>query len=181
MVSFGTITSLGGLAVGLGIGYLLLKNAGSIGSAVGSTLGGGLSSGIVQFGEALRSTFVGGFTSGSETQIVNTLGLENQISGSLDDGPFGEVTPKEIGRLTFAQFLKEKQLGGRININTGFFQNKFTSQPLDFTIDSVTGSIRTGRVGLGSKTINAQTNLAKEFGIPTFDTMGNLSNFGGFN
>ena len=42
MVSLGTITELGGLAIAGFLGYTLLKNAGSIGSSVGSFAGTGL-------------------------------------------------------------------------------------------------------------------------------------------
>jgi len=95
-------------------------------------------------------------------------------------GGFGEVTPLEIGRLTFAQFLKQNMFGGSVNISTGVFRNAFTTQPLDFTIDKVTGNIRTGRIGLSDATLSAQAALSKKFGIPTFDIKGNLSTFGGF-
>ena len=42
------------------------------------------------------------------------------------------------------------------------------------------GGINTGRVGLSDATLNAQAALSREYGIPTFDTAGNLSTFGGF-
>ena len=81
--------------------------------------------------------------------------------------------------MTYAGFLENYNLGGTINLRTNEFENQFGIQPLDFTIDG-SGGINTGRVGLSQATLNAQAALSKEFGIPTFDTQGNLSTFGGF-
>ena len=41
MVSLGTIAKGGGLLIAVGLGYVLLKNAGGIGSAIGGAVGGG--------------------------------------------------------------------------------------------------------------------------------------------
>ena len=63
-------------------------------------------------------------------------------------------------------------------MRTNEFSNQYGIQPLDFTIDG-SGGINTGRIGLSDTTLNAQAALSREFGIPTFDTQGNLSTFAG--
>ncbi len=57
MVGLGTIAKGGGLLIAVGLGYVLLKNAGGIGSAIGSSVGGGLSSGF----KGLTDSFAGAF------------------------------------------------------------------------------------------------------------------------
>ena len=88
------------------------------------------------------------------------------------------LTPQQRGGLTYAGFLESNNLGGTINLRTNEFKNQYGIQPLDFTI-SGSGGINTGRIGLSDATLNAQAALSREFGIPTFDTQGNLSTFGG--
>ena len=63
-------------------------------------------------------------------------------------------------------------------MTTGERKSSYGVQPLDFTFDG-TGGINTGRVGLSDKTLQAQRELSREYGIPTFDTAGNLSTFAG--
>jgi len=179
MVSLGTGVNLTLLAVGLLAAFLLFKNAGKIGSFIGSGLnqfGSNIIGGISNIG----SDIVGNIVSTSPEQIVGSLGLEGQTE-DVPGGGFREpITGLEIGRLTFAQFLKQNNFGGQVNISTGVFRNAFTAQPLDFTISPTTGIIRTGRVGLSDATLSAQQKLSARFGIPTFDIKGNLSTFGGF-
>ena len=57
MVGLGTIAKGGGLLIAIGLGYVLLKNAGGIGSAIGGAVGGGLSSGF----QGLTDSFAGAF------------------------------------------------------------------------------------------------------------------------
>jgi len=175
MVSIGTGFNLALLAGGALALFLLFKNAGGIGAFIGS--------GLNQFGSNIISGISGltsGLTTTSPEQIVGSLDLENQAEDARG-GPFGDPTSGlEFGRLTFAQFLKQENLGGKINISSGIFSNQFTKQPLDFTIETTTGQIRTGRVGLSDAVLTRQQELSAEFGIPTFDIKGNLSTFGGF-
>jgi len=178
MVSASTLLNLSLIAAIVGAGFLIFKNAG----AIGSFIGGGLN----QFGSnilggigGIGSQIEGLFTNTSQEQIVSSAGLEEQTEGVPPGGGFGMLSGLDFGRLTFAQFLKDQNLGGKINLTTGFFNNKFTSQQLDFTINPITGNIKTGGVGLSAAVLAKQTALSKEFGIPTFDVAGNLSTFGG--
>jgi len=180
MVSFGTTINLALAAVGVLAAFLLFKNAGKIGSFIGGGLnlfGSNIISGI----SGLTSGISDSIFSTSQEQIVGSLGLEDVTEGVKPGGfgpPLGGI---DVGRLTFAQFLKTAKFGfgGKVNLTTGFFTNKFTSQQLDFTINKLTGKILTGRVGLSEATLAKQAELSAKFGIPTFDVAGNLSTFGG--
>ncbi len=57
MVGLGSIMKIAGLGVAVGLGYVLLKNAGGIGSAIGSSVGTGLSQGF----QGLTDSFAGAF------------------------------------------------------------------------------------------------------------------------
>jgi hypothetical protein len=183
MVSFNTILTLGGI----GAAILIFKQLGGgagIGSAIGSQIGG--------FTEAIGGQVTQGFNrfgnlvETPESNAPNTAArvIEQENLGQYvtniptDIGNVG-LSPQQQGGLTYAGFLESNNLGGTINLRTNEFQNKFGIQPLDFTI-SGSGGINTGRVGLSDSTLNAQAALSQEFGIPTFDTQGNLSTFGGF-
>jgi hypothetical protein len=112
-------------------------------------------------------------------RVIEELELGNYVT-NIPDSPVGEVglTPQQKGGLAFAGFLEDNNLGGTINLRTNEFENAYGVQPLDFTING-SGGINTGAVGLSNATLNAQAALSKKFGIPTFDTQGNLSTFGG--
>jgi len=182
VVSANTLLNLTIIGVIVGAGFLIFKNAGAIGGFIGGGLnqfGSNILSGIQGLGAGLTDQLQDTFTNTSPEQIVLTGGLENQTVDVPKGGGFGETTPLQLGRLTFAQFLKDRNLGGKINISTGFFTNRFTSQALDFTINKQTGDIRTGAVGLSSAVLAKQAELSAKFGIPTFDVAGNLSTFGG--
>ena len=183
MVSFNTILTLGGI----GAAILIFKQLGGgagIGSAIGSQIGG--------FTEAIGGQVTqafnrfGNLVETPESNAPNTAArvIEQENLGQYvtniptDIGDLG-LSPQQQGGLTYAGFLESNNLGGTINLRTNEFQNKFGIQPLDFTI-SGSGGINTGRIGLSDATLNAQAALSKEFGIPTFDTAGNLSTFGGF-
>jgi len=179
MVSLGTGLNLGIIAVvGLTI-LLLVRNAGAIGSFIGSGLNQ-FGSNIIGGIEGVGAGITGAFVSTSEEQIVNTAGLQEQTEDVAGGGIGQPLSGINFGRLTFAQFLKQENLGGKINLRSGIFSNQFTEQPLDFTISRDTGNIRTGRIGLSDVVLQRQAALGKEFGIPTFDIKGNLSTFGGF-
>jgi len=178
MVRAGTLINLALVGIVAGGIFLAIRNAGAIGSFIGGGLnqfGSNILGGINQVGKELGDVF----TNTSPEQIVGTGGLEGQTEDVPKGGGFGETTPLQIGRLTFAQFLKDRKLGGTINISSGIFKNKVTRQPLDFTIDQTTGDIRTGRIGLSDAVLRKQAELSAQFGIPTFDIKGNLSTFGG--
>jgi len=180
VVSLSTGINLTLAAVGVLAAFLLFKNAGKIGSFIGGGLGE-FGSNIIQGVQGLTTGAADLFTNTSPEQIVNTGGLGEFTEDVPTGGGFGMTTPLQIGRLTFAQFLKDQQFGfgGKVNISTGLFSNRFTSQQLDFTINKSTGNIRTGRIGLSDATLAKQQELSAKFGIPTFDVAGNLSTFGG--
>tara|TARA_R110000796_G_scaffold210681_1_gene326864 strand:+ start:870 stop:1433 length:564 start_codon:yes stop_codon:yes gene_type:complete len=183
MVSFNTILTLGGI----GAAILIFKQLGGgagIGTAIGSQIGG--------FTEALGGQVTqafnkfGNLVETPESNAPNTAArvIEQEQLGEYvtniptEIGDFG-LSAQQKGGLTYAGFLESNNLGGTINLRTNEFTNKFGVQPLDFTI-SGSGGINTGRVGLSDATLNAQAALSREYGIPTFDTQGNLSTFGGF-
>jgi hypothetical protein len=182
MVSFNTILTLGGI----GAAILIFKQLGGgagIGSAIGSQIGG--------FTEALGGQVTqafnrfGNLVETPESNAPNTAArvIEQENLGQYvtniptDIGDLG-LSPQQQGGLTYAGFLESNNLGGTINLRTNEFTNRYGVQPLDFTI-SGSGGINTGRIGLSDSTLNAQAALSQEFGIPTFDTQGNLSTFGG--
>ena len=187
MVSFNTIISIGGL-VGA---YLLYKNAGGA-SGIGQSLGSavsGLGAGVIQ-GLSGATQSVNRFGNLVTTPEDNSESISERIVQQENLGEYVTNVPQENigsvglssqqkGGLTYAGFLESNNLGGTINLRTNEFTNRYGVQPLDFTI-SGSGGINTGRVGLSDATLNAQAALSREYGIPTFDTAGNLSTFGGF-
>ena len=187
MVSLSTILTVGGLAAA----YIIFQNVGGgkgIGQSIGSAISGlgagvreglsGVTQGVNRFGN-LVETPQANEQSISE-RIVEQEKLGNYVTNvpEVNIGSVG-LSSQQKGGLTYAGFLENYNLGGTINLRTNEFENQFGIQPLDFTIDG-SGGINTGRVGLSQATLNAQAALSKEFGIPTFDTQGNLSTFGGF-
>ena len=187
-----TLTSLLPIAaIGLGA-YLLIKNAGFIGKSIGSFAG----SGLQNLTAGLSSGFGSGVTQGvnkfgnlvttpesnapnTAARVVEQLQLGEYVTQTPTDqtGDTG-LTPSQKSGLTFAGFVAENNLGGTINLRTSALHNRYGIQPLDFTFDG-SGGINTGRVGLSNATLAAQSQLSKQYGIPTFDTVGNLSTFGG--
>ena len=187
MVSLSTILTVGGLAAA----YLIFQNAGGgkgIGQSIGSAISGfgagvreglsGVTQGVNRFGNLVETPQAN--EQSISQKIVDQENLGNYVTNvpEVNIGSVG-LSSQQKGGLTYAGFLENYNLGGTINLRTNEFENQFGIQPLDFTIDG-SGGINTGRVGLSQATLNAQAALSKEFGIPTFDTKGNLSTFGGF-
>ena len=186
MVSLNTILAIGGI----GAAYLLYKNAGG-GIGIGQSLGGaisGLGAGV-RMGLSGATQSLNRFGNLVTTPESNSESISERIVEQENLGEYVTNVPKENignvglssqqqGGLAYAGFLESNNLGGTINLRTNEFQNNFGVQPLDFTING-SGGINTGRIGLSDSTLNAQAALSKEFGIPTFDTKGNLSTFGG--
>jgi hypothetical protein len=186
MVSLNTILAIGGI----GAAYLLYKNAGG-GIGIGQSLGGaisGLGAGVRQGLAGATQSFnrFGNLVTTPEDNsesIAERIVQQEQLGEYVTNVPqenIGNVglSSQQKGGLTYAGFLESNNLGGTINLRTNEFVNQYGIQPLDFTING-SGGINTGRIGLSDSTLNAQAALSKEFGIPTFDTKGNLSTFGG--
>jgi hypothetical protein len=183
MVSFNTILTLGGI----GAAILILRQLGGgagIGNLIGSQIGG--------FTEALGGQVTQAFNKFGNLAYTPESNAPNTAARVVEQENLGEyvtniptsigdfgLSPQQAGGLTYAGFLERFNLGGTINLRTNEFTNRYGIQPLDFTING-SGGINTGRVGLSDETLNAQAALSKEYGIPTFDTEGNLSTFGGF-
>ena len=187
MVSLSTILTVGGLAAA----YLIFQNAGGgkgIGQSIGSAISGlgagvreglsGVTQGVNRFGNLVETPQAN--EQSISQKIVDQENLGNYVTNvpEVNIGSVG-LSSQQKGGLTYVGFFENYNLGGTINLRTNEFENQFGIQPLDFTIDG-SGGINTGRVGLSQATLNAQAALSKEFGIPTFDTKGNLSTFGGF-
>ena len=176
--SFGTLATLGVVGVSL---YAIVQFGGFRG--IGDKITGGLSSlGNSIIGQS-NAPDLGGIlpTKTSAEQIVNTVGIQDQVTNipSSSDQTVASQRQRDItkGSLVIAGLLESEGLAGKIDLQTGVFENQFTRQPLDFAIGEE-GVIKTGRAGLGDATLKAQAALAKKFGIPTFDIDGNISTFG---
>jgi hypothetical protein len=175
MVSISNVVTgailLGGLSAFMGLGGF---------KGIGTKLGQGFG----EFGTSLISGITGAFPKGvagidgksSVQEIVSQMGIGDIVTGLPVEPRL--ATTKEKGLLALAGFVQSENLGGTINLDTGIFTNTVTKQPLGFTINS-SGGVNTGTVGLSSATVAAQAALSKQYGIPTFDTKGNLSTFGG--
>lgn len=182
MVKIGTLLTLGALGAGV-IAFYRLGGA----SGIGSRIGGGFNSII----SGITTGISGGIN--ATQRLTDTSGgsdenIVKRIVEAEDLGPFVENIPTsksdsltgiQKGLLTYAGFIQSEGLQGKIDLATGAFANRYTSQPLNFTINRTTGGINTGSVGLSSATLSAQAALSKKYGIPTFDVKGNLSTFGG--
>jgi hypothetical protein len=177
MVSISNIVTgailLGGLSAFLGLGGF---------KGIGSKLGQGFG----EFGTSLISGITGAFPKVSTaidgkapiTEVIETLDVGNIVTGASSSAAPRLATAKEKGLLALAGFVQSERLGGTINLETGIFTSSVGKQPLGFTITK-TGGIRTGTTGLGAGVIEKQKQLAKQFGIPTFDVTGAISAFGG--
>ena len=86
MVSFGTITKLGGLAIAGFLGYTLWKNAGSIGSSVGTFAGTGLRS----LGSGISEGFDSAFDIFGGNVNADTAGAVSQDDPNIDMGDYPE-------------------------------------------------------------------------------------------
>ena len=179
MVSLNSILTLGGLGAAALI-YLKYGGLSGIGQALGGSIGGfgeGITQGLNRFGNVVTTPQSN--SPNTAARVVDQLALDPYVT-NVPDSPVGEVglTAQQAGGLSYAGFIEANELGGTINLRTNEFSNAYTVQPLDFTING-SGGINTGRVGLGSATVQAQQALSQKFGIPTFDVKGNLSSFGG--
>ena len=183
MVSLNTIITLGGI----GAAYVLFTKLGGgagIGSAIGSqisgfteALGGQVTQAFNKFGNLVETPQSN--APNTAARVVEELELGNYVT-NIPDAPVGEVglTPTQTSALSYAGFIQENNIGGTINLRTNEFKNAYGIQPLDFTFNG-SGGINTGAIGLSNETLNAQAALSKKYGIPTFDTQGNLSTFAG--
>jgi len=179
MVSLNSILTLGVLG-GAALLYFKYGGLSGIGSALGSAVSGfgsGVTQGLNRFGNLV------------ETPQSNAINPAQRVTEQLDLGdyvipsqeqrdPMGLSSAFEKSGLTFAGLEQQFNTAARIDLTTGERKSSYGVQPLDFTFDG-TGGINTGRVGLSDKTLQAQRELSREYGIPTFDTAGNLSTFAG--
>jgi len=182
MVKIGTLLTLGAVGAGI-LAFYRLGGAAGIGSRIGGgfeSLLSGITTGIsggINATQRLTDT-----SGGTEENIVKAVVEQEALSPYVQNVP---TTPQEKltgiqkGLLTYAGFIESQGIQGKIDLETGVFSNRFTSQPLNFTINRTTGGINTGTQGLSSATVAAQQALSAKYGIPTFDVAGNLSTFGG--
>lgn len=186
MVSLNSILTLGVLG-GAALLYFKYGGISGIGKALGgavSGFGSGVTQGINRFGNLVEIPNPFQEEQKNEINIIQRIVEQENIQDyvtsvpSASGGMNNTLSPQQRGGLTYAGFLESNNLGGTINLRTNEFKNQYGIQPLDFTI-SGSGGINTGRIGLSDATLNAQAALSREFGIPTFDTQGNLSTFGG--
>ena len=186
MVNLNSIITLGALG-GAALLYFKYGGLSGIGKALGGAVSGfgiGVTQGLNRFGNVVEMPNLFQEQQKNEINVVQRIveqeNLQDYVTSvpSSSGGMNNTLSPQQRGGLTYAGFLESNNLGGTINLRTNELQNQYGIQPLDFTING-SGGINTGRVGLSNATLNAQAALSREFGIPTFDTKGNLSTFGG--
>ena len=186
MVNLNSIITLGALG-GAALLYFKYGGLSGIGKALGgavSGFGSGVTQGLNRFGNVVELPNVFQEQQKNEINVVERIVQQENLQDfvtnvpSASGGMNNTLSPQQRGGLTYAGFLESNNLGGTINLRTNELNNQYGIQPLDFTING-SGGINTGRVGLSDATLNAQAALSREFGIPTFDTQGNLSTFGG--
>lgn len=151
-------------------------------SGIGSALGSGISGlgnnflqGINKFGNDVTPPN----KTNTSARVIEQEGLQSYVTEVPTDVNTEPLTASQKSALTYAGFFEANNLGGTINLRTGDLTTRYGIQPLDFTFDG-SGGINTGRIGLSNATLQAQAALSKQYGIPTFDTKGNLSTLGGF-
>ncbi len=149
MVSLGSIFKIGAVLGAVGLGYVLLKNAGGIGSAIGSSVGGGLASGF----QGLTDSFAGAFdifgrdnggTGVNTGQDSNGDGVIDGSEGGIrdpipqaptgDPNPYSGITGYRQGEdgVTHIERLPEWQPFGEFidqNNITAEFAEKYINQP----------------------------------------------------
>ncbi|MEO1942873.1 MAG: hypothetical protein ABGY11_01100 [Candidatus Thioglobus sp.] len=170
-----TLGVLGGAA----LIYFKYGGLSGIGQALGgavSGFGSGITQGLNRFGNLVTTPESN--APNTSARIVEQEQLGEYVINVPKEESTLSLSAQQKGGLTFAGFLEAHNLGGTINLRTNEFVNQYGVQPLDFTING-SGGINTGRIGLSDATLKAQTELSAKYGIPTFDTVGNLSTFGG--
>jgi hypothetical protein len=178
MVSLNSILTLGVLG-GAALVYFKYGGLSGIGQALGgavSGFGSGITQGLNRFGNVVTTPESN--APNRTARIVEQEALGEYVTQIPQEQTQEALTAQQKGGLTFAGFLEAHNLGGTINLRTNELVNAYGVQPLDFVING-SGGINTGRVGLSDSTLKAQTELSAKYGIPTFDTVGNLSTFGG--
>jgi hypothetical protein len=178
MVSLNSILTLGVLG-GAALVYFKYGGLSGIGQALGgavSGFGSGITQGLNRFGNVVTTPESN--APNRTARIVEQEALGEYVTQIPQEQTQEALTAQQKGGLTFAGFLEAHNLGGTINLRTNELVNDYGVQPLDFVING-SGGINTGRVGLSDATLKAQTELSAKYGIPTFDTVGNLSTFGG--
>jgi hypothetical protein len=183
MVSIGSTAKLAGLAIGIGLAYVALKNAGGIGSYIGSTVGGGIAGGFGSLASSFNAAFAnlgGTLTSTSAEQIANTIGATNAINIPTNfDETFSTKREKNITREAIGLSELFKNTKTVVNVRDRLIESEGNIQPISFAFDKE-GFARTGSSGLGAATIAAQAALAEKYNIAVFDTTGAFSNVNGF-
>ena len=178
MVSLNSIMTLGVLG-GAALIYFKYGGLSGIGQALGgavSGFGSGITQGLNRFGNVVTTPESN--APNRTARIIEQEALGEYVTQIPQEQTQEALTAQQKGGLTFAGFLEAHNLGGTINLRTNELVNAYGVQPLDFVING-SGGINTGRVGLSDATLKAQTELSAKYGIPTFDTVGNLSTFGG--
>ena len=153
MVSLNSILTLGVLG-GAALLYFKYGGLSGIGSALGSAVSGfgsGVTQGLNRFGNLV------------ETPQSNAINPAQRVTEQLDLGdyvipsqeqrdPMGSSSAFEKSGLTFAGLEQQFNTAARIDLTTGERKSSYGQ---------------------------AQRELSREYGIPTFDTAGNLSTFAG--
>jgi hypothetical protein len=123
MVSLGTITKLGSLAIAGFLGYTLLKNAGSIGSSVGSFAGTGLRN----LGSGISDGFTTAFDIFGGNVNANTAGAVSQDDPNIDMGTNPEdVNVPSAGTTPIAQGFSSFVESGAVSRG---FAESYSFQP----------------------------------------------------
>jgi hypothetical protein len=194
MAITGLITKYAAVAVGLILFGLFARRAyqvgigpaageigasfGAFGSGIGSLgtgikeLGQGIGTGTAKLFDPLFTLRDLIFPPEAGNQPAPTAATQGQTPSETPPS----TTPINQTGLQVVQSLVKEKGFGKVT-DKGIFSNQFTQQDLSFAISK--DSLRTGVTGLGAKTLAAQRDLSKRYGIPTFDVKGRVSTFGG--
>lgn len=175
MVGIGNIAKIAGLGVAVGLGYVLIKNAGGIGSAIGSSVGGGLASGFKGLSDGFSGAFdiFGGSPNTAvpiveqtkEDDYVQRTGETYQDEETRKNHPiaqgFGDFINSNVITKEFAQrySFKEPAQEGQLDVSNAF--SYISSQSyLDRLEQNNTGRNSNYNYGGFGSATNQQTALA---------------------
>jgi len=200
MVSIKTLIAIGVALSAFGI-YKGLGGARGIGTAIGSNVGGAFTA----FGDSLTSSFSNAFsffgssgaderndiettTVGQQIKAVtggaggNSIfanawqGLTTQINDIFGTNLYSQDQRGDIIQ-ALNRRLEQNNVNASINANGVLhYGNGLGDQQLPINQQ---GEIGTGTAGLHPDTVAAQKKLADKYNIVTFDTAGNISQWGG--
>jgi len=129
VVSTTSLIKIGGIGLAVALGYVALKNAGSIGAALGSSVGGGLASGFKGISDSFTNAFnfgnaapIGSLPDGHQSiPTIDGINTKEDIIVQAGGVPKGNDSPIA---LVFKDFIDDKLI-------TPEFARSYSFQPND--------------------------------------------------